>query len=121
MFKTSMAVIDRLQKEIDDLKKNNTLWRNKHDALLEELKDAHDDLRYERRVQSLATEEAKNTIRKEMHKSLVTADVERAQLQGKVEAYDKLMVDTNKMLSLFEKAIAATPKLHIVDTKDIKV
>ena len=38
MFKTSMAVIDRLQKEIDNLKKNNTLWRSRHDELLEELK-----------------------------------------------------------------------------------
>ena len=119
MFKTSMAVIDRLQKEIDDLKRNNTLWRNKYDNLKEKLENSKLNLQYTNRMRNLDVEEAKNTIRKEIQKSLVTADVERAKLQGKVEAYDKLMLESGQMMELFDKMITTNPKVNVLNPRDI--
>ena len=119
MFKTSMAVIDRLQKEIDDLKRNNILWKNKYEACLRDLSEMQNSLEFEGRTHNLAIEEAKNAIRKEMHKSLVTADVERAKLQGKVEAYDKLMLKSGQMMELFDKMITTNPKVNVLNPRDI--
>ena len=110
MFSSFMGI----KKEIAELKENNALLKDMYESCNDELRDASVRLDNQQKEKELAIEASKNEIRKEMQKSLIIADVERAKLQGKVEAYEKLMVKTDKIIELFEKSITNQPKLNIV-------
>lgn len=59
------------------------------------------------REKELEIEEAKNSIRKEMQKSLVESDLRRVEAEAKLEVYEMMDTkdDANKIREMLDKAI----------------
>jgi len=112
MFEAFMG----MRKEIADLKKNNTLWKNKAEDYEGKFKVAEMLRHYDLRDNKLNIEEAKNELRKEMQRDLVLADVSLAEARGKLVAYDKLMIDRQEFMTLIKEVLMA-----LKDRPDIKV
>jgi len=106
----------KLLTKIEGLKSDNDKLRNSINDMLIQNKRLVRESDLDQRDTVLAIEEAKSEIRKEMQKDLVMADVKLAGARGKLEAYDKLMIDRQEFMTLIKEVLMA-----LKDRPDIKV
>ena len=100
-----------MHKKLMELERKNMWLENDNKNLRKEVSDIHKILaeknEHQFRMHQLNIEEAKNTIRKEMEKSLIESDLKRVEAVAKLNTYiDMDTKDDRKQISqMLDKAI----------------
>lgn len=102
MFKTSLGIanreIERLKglvseysSQIDDQIRQNRKQQEENSWEIKKLKDQYEfEFKKTLELKNLEIEKAKNELRKEMQKDLITADLTRVEATAKLSVYEKL-------------------------------
>ena len=102
MFKTSLGVaekeikrldglVEEYKGQIDEQIRQNKILQSQNDWEVKKLKEQNEfELKKVLELKSIEIENAKNELRKEMQKDLITADLTRVEAVAKLSIYEKL-------------------------------
>ena len=115
MHKTLVGMIEELEAQVKKLDCDKDRLKELNLSAGERIDGLRKDIEFSKRTQNLAIEEARNTLRKEMQKSLIESDLKRVKAESALEAYEKMDTKTERehQRKMLEKAIEGLSK----DTK----